>query len=343
MSALWETLPAIADLPYKGLLTHRERNRPLFLRIETVNTCNNLCLVCAYRDQTRPKRIMPMDMFRKAVTDYVELGGGFVSLTPLVGDLFLDRYLPERLAYLRNIPEITELGVTTNGAMAHRFDDAMLAEIVNSFSKLSISIYGVDPTEYEQMTKRQTYHQMVDGIRRIVTLSTRPVTLEFRLLNKRSKHELFEWLTREVMPDSDPNRVAEKTRLNSVLTDYANWGIYDALNTPLPADAKWFASERQPHKSQCLIPMFNCMVFSDGNVSFCGCDNFDDAPELRIGNIMQDSLTDLYNSERTASLWNWEKYGTPKFCQGCSFHIPLSHLDTHPTVLTNPYQIVGSG
>jgi MoaA/NifB/PqqE/SkfB family radical SAM enzyme len=343
MTALWDSIPAIANKPYEGLLTHRTHNRPLFLRIETVNTCNNLCLVCAYRDQTRPKRIMPMAMFEKAVNDYVDLGGGFLSLTPLVGDVLLDRHLIERLAWLRGIPGITELGVTTNGAMAHRFDDAELAEVVNSFSRLSISIYGVDRREYEVMTKRQTYHQMVEGIRRIVSLSTRPITLEFRLLNSRSKFELFEWLAQEVMQGIDRSQIAAKVRLNSVLTDYANWGIYDSLNTPLPADAKWFASTRQTHKSQCLIPLFNCMVFSDGNVSFCGCDNFDDVPELRIGNIMQSSLAEMYNSERTDSLWNWEKYGTPAFCQGCSFHIPLNDLDGNPSLLTDPYQVVGSG
>ena len=140
----WQKLPEIAHLHYHRHLTNAGRSRPLYLRIETVNTCNNLCIVCAYRDQERPKAIMATDIFEKAVRDYADVGGGFLSLTPLVGDAFLDRNLIERLRFLESVPQIRELGVTTNAAMAHRFDDRDLRYVVGRFGKLSISIYGVD-------------------------------------------------------------------------------------------------------------------------------------------------------------------------------------------------------
>jgi len=108
----WALLPEIAPLAYQVHLMNRGRSRPLYLRIETVNTCNNLCVICAYRDQERPKTIMAMDVFKKAVDDYVALGGGFLSFTPLVGDAFLDRHLIARLKFLEGVPEIKELGVT---------------------------------------------------------------------------------------------------------------------------------------------------------------------------------------------------------------------------------------
>ena len=116
----WAETDIISDLPYESVLRHNGANRPIYLRIETVNTCNNNCIICAYRDQSRAKSIMPMALFQKAVLDYAEMGGGFLSLTPLVGDILLDRYLSERLQFLRTVPEIRSLGVTTNGAMVHR-------------------------------------------------------------------------------------------------------------------------------------------------------------------------------------------------------------------------------
>ena len=193
------------------------------------------------------------------------------------------------------------------------------------------------------MTGRKTYFRMKEGIRRILTLSPNHVMLEFRLLKKRSKDQLFEWVRTEILPEWDAATFAERVHINSVITDYANWGIYDALNTPLPADASWFSSERQETRQQCLIPIFACIVFSNGNVSFCPCDNFDDTPELRLGNIMSDSLISMYNSPRAQELWNWSSCGTPEFCKNCSFHIPLDVLRENPTILTDPHQIVGAG
>jgi Iron-sulfur cluster-binding domain len=179
---------------------------------------------------------------------------------------------------------------------------------------------------------------MIEGVRRILSLAPIKVSLEFRLLHAKSKNDLYDWVTREVRPAPGANYV-----INSVITDYANWGIYTETNNPLAGDAKWFASQRTERRQQCLIPMFACIVYSSGNVSFCPCDNYDDVKELRIGNILQNSLTDMYNSPRTVALWNWDKHGTPEFCKGCSFHIGLDLLRADPEILTNPHKIVGAG
>src|SRR5215475_13722152 len=89
---------------------------------------------------------------RTPTSHATEMGGGFLSLTPLVGDVLLDRYLSDHLQFLRTVPEIRSLGVTTNGAMMHRFGDAELATILPSFDRLSLSIYGTDASEYATMT-----------------------------------------------------------------------------------------------------------------------------------------------------------------------------------------------
>jgi hypothetical protein len=39
--------------------------RPLMLQVETVNTCNNLCIICAYEPHDRPKTIMPLANVRE--------------------------------------------------------------------------------------------------------------------------------------------------------------------------------------------------------------------------------------------------------------------------------------
>ena len=94
---------------------HRGRFRPLAISVETINICNNDCIICPYSAQTRKRRTMAMDLFEKAIRDYQEIGGGPVSLTPLVGEAFLDKHLLRRLRFMKQAPSITKVSVTTNG------------------------------------------------------------------------------------------------------------------------------------------------------------------------------------------------------------------------------------
>lgn len=334
---VWANKP-LRKIDTGPLLTPDGRRRPLYLRIETVNTCNNLCVICAYPDQVRAKSTMDMATFRKALEDYREMGGGYVSLTPLVGDIFLDKYLKKRIELIREAEWVTGLGVTTNAAMAHRFNDSELEDVISAFERFSISIYGCDPEEYEAMTKRRTYERMLDGIRRICAYARNPVSLEFRLLKERSPDSLMEWLEKEVF-QAEPTNCS----ITSILIKYANWGIYDADNKPLPFDAEWTPEKPKDKKAQCLIPIFAFIVFSNGNVSFCPCDNFNDVEELSLGNINQRSLSDIYNSEKVRALWDWKGHGVPEFCKRCTFYRPLKKLAKYPNLLIDPSPMVGAG
>lgn len=342
----WDIHPELRNLNKARLLDPAGRMRTLYLRIETINLCNNNCIICAYGDQSRPKQRMSQEFFKKVLADYKEMGGGYVSLTPLVGDVFMDQQLGERIAYLQECEFVTGIGFTTNAVMAHRLSDEKLRAIITPLKHLSISIYGMDPEEYEAMTRKETYREMIDSIRRILSIATFPVTLSFRALKKHTESELLGWLKSElgVAPEEiGQEKGRHRVFINSFMQAYGNWGIYSKENRPLPFDASWWSFQPQPVRPQCMIPILAFMVFSSGNVSFCNCDNFDDTEELRLGNANDDTLSNIYNNAKTKSLWNWAKSGVPAFCQNCSHHIPMSFLNTQPEVLANPHIIVGAG
>ena len=72
-------------------------SRPLMIHIGTVNICNNNCIFCANESNKDNKKIMSVDLFSKIVSDYVNIGGGLISLTPSPGEIFLDPLLKRRL------------------------------------------------------------------------------------------------------------------------------------------------------------------------------------------------------------------------------------------------------
>jgi radical SAM protein with 4Fe4S-binding SPASM domain len=298
--------------------------RPVKLGCETVNLCNNDCVFCGYGSQSRTKGHMGLEVFAKVLRDYSDIGGGYISLTPMVGELFLDRHLMERLRLVSEFPKIQGLIVASNVAMAHRFDDAELQFIIGSFKKFHISVYGLDEEEHFALTRKRTYEKMLKGIRRALLFSSGNVKLTFRLAKARPPDAIQEWFRTYIAPFlwAKGGSLGQHEIIN-VLSTYMNWGRLDT-SVALPFDAKW-----QPdvvNSEQCAVPKFSHVVLSNGDVAFCHCSNFDNVEELRLGNIHEHSLGELFTSERTRRLWDWKSFGVPEFCRTCTFHRPMSVL-----------------
>ncbi|MCX9146037.1 radical SAM/SPASM domain-containing protein [Erythrobacter sp. WG] len=328
-------IPEVWNQHNISFFTHRGRFRPLSLMIETVNICNNDCLICPYSSQTRRKQAMPLDLFADIVDQYVEIGGGPVGLTPMVGELFLDKLLLDRLQILRKTSAISEVSAISNASMAYLYSDEELTELLSYFDRIAISIYGLDPDEFKLMTRKDGYGRFREQLVRILSImGPERVTLGARLLRQRPEPEVSEWcnaLAQEAGVDK------AKVRM-STTTTYANWGFFDTTRA-LPLDARW-EPDRQ-NTAQCALPLISLQVLSDGTVSFCGCANFDGKSELTLGNAKDRRLRSLLDDERVRQLWNWSKYGVPEFCKGCTFHMPVKALEGLPQAFAEPLATFG--
>ncbi|HEX4230411.1 MAG TPA: radical SAM/SPASM domain-containing protein [Bryobacteraceae bacterium] len=319
----------------KKYLTHPGGFRPIALFCETVNLCNNSCIICAYDQQTRPKGTMSMELFDKVLNEYSAMGGGHLSFTPVVGDALLDRHLVERVRRCQDFPAIRSLSFTTNAAIADLLNDEDLAYVLSRLRRINISVYGLNESEYRTMTRRDTYQRLIRGIERILRLARNEIAFGFRLLIRREPEEAYRWLEK-----LDGYRDCKATVLLSPpVYSYSNWGVFD-ISSNLPADAKWHEIPSQ--KDQCLIPLLACQVFWDGRVSFCPCDDYDSAESLHLGSLSESSLAELYNGERARRLWNWRLHGVPEFCKKCSFYKPLTRLETVGDIFDDPLILAGA-
>lgn len=315
--------------------THRGRFRPLALSIETVNICNNDCVICPYSIQTRRKQGMDMAVFAKIVSDYAALGGGPVTLTPMVGEVLLDKQLLERLKLLRATPSITRVSAITNATMAYLYNDEELAELATYFDRLTVSVYGLDAEEFALMTRKDQYERFVESLVRLLRIfGPQKIGLGARHLRARDATEIASWLKQLAQrADVEPHQLS----LPGVKT-YANWTVFDT-SKPLPLDAEWM--KPQFNTEQCALPLVSLQVLSSGKVSFCGCADFDGKTALMLGDIREASLAELLDTDEVQALWDWANRGVPEPCKRCSFHMPLSQLADLRSAFADPLGTFG--
>lgn len=325
--------PWIYTAKYMPYFSQRSLFRPAAMILETVNICNNACVICSYPVHTRPKRTMSLDLFRRAVDQYAAVGGGHLSMTPMLGEIFVDKLLPERLEILASIAAVTSLSATTNAVMARRYGDERLRSILARFDRLYISVYGLDRDEYHRMTRKDEFALMEQQVHRILQLA-RPGAVVFGLRNlkTRTQEEMRNWAERISAQAGVPT-----VPIASATTEYHRWGGLDLGE--LPEDARW-AAPRQ-NSTQCLIPLSALQVLADGTISFCSCADFDGNPGLTLGNIATDDLAEVLRSERYAALWNWEAKGVPDFCKSCGFHKPMEAAKDRDWDPSDPVSFIG--
>ncbi len=314
---------------YKDYLAFGGSSRPIMIICETVNICNNNCIVCANSKMSRERIWMTNKIFDKVLADYSNMGGGAFSLTPVIGDIFLDPLLLDRIESLKRYPAISPLSVTTNVVASDRFGESDLKVILDTLDLIHISIYGLDREEYFAFSGRDNYYRMVESLKNFLRLgiSREKLKFGFRLLKKRTVGQIEQWIQENF----------EAPIGFGFTYQYSNWGI---LNTTmkLPYDAEWI--EPFEIKAPCLIPLVACQVFANGDVSFCPCNDFDINDELNLGNVQDASLLTIYNSSKTKKLWDFEKH-IPNFCRNCSFYKPLADLKKHEYMFENPIAFIG--
>lgn len=302
-------------------------SRPLMIHIETVNICNHNCIFCAQNLNKDGKEIMSLELFSKILSDYEDLGGGYISLTPSPGEIFLDPLLEERLRLVDKFPKVTGLSITTNGIGSEKISDDDLRYLLSRFERVHISIYGLDAEEYRQITKRQTFDRCISAIRRIIEFS-KPgtVCLGFRLLYNRSCDEIGEWIL---------NSFGQIFPYGYAL-EYCTWGslIGSELNQ-LPGDARW--KEMPRVSTPCFRPLISIKICVNGDLSLCCCGD-PSARDLILGSIRDNSIEELYNSKKCAQFWS-SKERIPDTCKNCTTYQSFDGFN--PVWLKKPLEYIG--
>jgi len=263
---------------------------PEIVQIEATNICNAKCTFCPRDDMTRRQGIMDWALYQKIVDECAALGIGHVRMHNY-GEAFVDRKLPEKIAYAKS-KGIREVGVITNGSLLG--PDAARAIVLAGLDAINISLDAAGKETFESTRVGLKYDRVVANVEGLIRVRrelgrTRPkLILSFVRQDNSAEEQAFidHW-----------SAVADKIHV----TNLHNWA--GAL------------TRRGEVNFPCYRQWLTFTVLWDGRVSLC-CADLD-------GRVV---LGDL-NTQTIAEIWNGEAYrrvrreqlqsGGPAICRNC--------------------------
>jgi MoaA/NifB/PqqE/SkfB family radical SAM enzyme len=294
--------------------------RPFELHLELTNLCNANCVFCPYQFQRRDVKFMSDEVFHKAISDYVSIGGGSVGLTPIVGDALIDPKFLTRVRYLRSLPQVDRIWLTTNCILLDRFGiDAVLQ---SGITALNVSTAGFDAAMYERVYRNASYQRVRRNVVELVERNTAlgsPVAITIALRPDRPLDAVM------ADPDFQPI-LAHKPQLDFTWSfTSANGRITRQI---LPAAMKLRVVTSRPEA--CVNTYNGPIVLPDGVVMGCSCVAAMDAVrDLGIGNILQSSLAEIWSGTQIRQLRS--SFGTGRLnstCAGCDMYRDLEFYRT---------------
>ena len=228
------------------------------LRISVTDRCNIRCFYCMPADDVEfmdRNKLLSFEEIERFVRVVVELGVNKVRLTG--GEPLVRRDLHKLVAMIAPIPGIRDVGVTTNGILLA--DQA--ADLWNAgLRRLNVSLDALNPVKFKQITRRDGYEKVREGIRAAQQIGFNPLKV-----NAVSVRGLTE---DEIVPFG---HFARETGVEMRFIEYM----------PLDADCAWqrdkvlFAHEIIETLSRDIMPLVACgrpdpgapateFVFADG-------------------------------------------------------------------------------
>lgn len=306
----------VPEYAFNRYILERLMTRPRVLHLETTNICNARCSFCAYRLMERPKGIMQKSIFEKAVADFVEIGGGDVDLTPLVGDPLTDREILNRIRYLRSLPSIGKITFFTNGIA---LDKIPIRDLLSSgVNEIVVSVGGANREEYRALFGVDAFERVCNNMEKLGEINENASSPVRLAMSYKPFHN-----GPDLLPQGPLARLRGYFEPLGMM-DYHNWGgkIRDG-DIPGGMQPRYNYVKKEP----CALLYSGLAVTWNGDIVACWCSNAEG--ELKLGNIMEDSLINVWKGKRLSQLREGFYNGIlPPVCRPCSFYEGISTLKT---------------
>lgn len=289
---------------------------PRCLYIEGTNVCNAKCTFCAYPQMERPKQTMPMEQFKRIIDEYIEMGGKYVSLTPIVGDPFVDPQIFQRLDYLYQKPQIEGFYFYTNAILMKPLVSEKLMRYGDKLH-IYVSWGGFDRETYKAIMGVDYFERACRNVEAFITTKrdkNSPIgfTIALRCPTTKCTGEFWQKL---------------RTYEQEGLLDFEGHNLqYDSWTgkvKPENLTKVGLEARLMPHKlGACELLYAKPVVLANGKVNACACRDVE--AQLVIGDSNESSLAEIWSGKEIEKLIErHEKGDFPEVCQHCTWYVSV--------------------
>lgn len=159
-----------------------------YLRISVTDRCNFRCKYCMPAEGVVWKNrdeILSFNEILDVVRAGTKLGIKKIRLTG--GEPLVRKDLPELVSMLSLLPEIDEIGMTTNGVFLPKYAKELKAA---GLSRVNISLDTLDPEKFKKITRLGNLEDVLKGIDAAIEAELLPVKINFvRIKGENEKDE----------------------------------------------------------------------------------------------------------------------------------------------------------
>lgn len=161
-----------------------------YLRLSVVDRCNLRCLYCmpAHGAGFEPwQDLLSYEEIARVVRIFADLGIRKIRLTG--GEPLVRRDLPQLVSMIRQIPEIKELALSTNGV----FLKGMAAELKKAgVDRVNISLDTLHRQKFQEIARMDKLYDVLEGIDEAMKEGIQPVKLNTVLLRGVNDGEILD-------------------------------------------------------------------------------------------------------------------------------------------------------
>jgi len=269
-----------------------------FINIENTTFCGADCIMCARHDFKLTPEVMSKKLFQKCIEESANLGIKQIGIANF-GDPLMDKYFIWRIKYIKeNYPSIKISLTSTCQLLRGEIADA----VAKYADELLISMYGFSKIAYESVHRGSlVYENVKKNIDDFLARDHRPFCVMKYLLLDQNKEDMDVWKNYYL---SKANRIDI-------------WKPHNFGNFKKNSNIKK-QIDKQNFVGCFRIRLLNGLVFrTNGDVSIC-CMDYNH--NIVVGNINQNSLTDILNSKKIQKLQSMNKDKTIlnyKYCKNC--------------------------
>ena len=300
------------------------------IHIESTSYCNLNCVFCAYGKKSTPKINVSTEHFKKRVLQAISAGYKGIDLTPITGDVFMDKNFIEKLDFLENCDDLTYFSFYTNAVL---LNEERVKKIFNykKLKNIRLSIYGHDLDSFLKITKgnNNEYNRLIDNLKTLLNYEKNYFNNRL-LINFKSNYD-FDINSYESNSKYKSVELAELTKklakkldlfLNKPYT-LNNWG---GLITNDPKELNGaelkITNIKVKKEGACNLIFSDLQIMADGTVNACACRDVN--ATLKIGNINNQELKDIVSLKKNRVykelIENQQKGKFNPICTTCDYY-----------------------